>query len=243
MVATGDGGRIQSAVKFVDDKAGRMKVIITGTTGMVGEGVLLECLASPMVSEVLSVSRKPTGLSHPKMKEYIVPDFLSLKEGDEKLHGYDACFFCAGVSSVGMKEPEFKRITYDTTLTFARAVGPASQMSFIYVSGGGTDSSEKGRMMWARVKGKTENDLMKLPFKQVFAFRPGFMVAIPGQKRVLTYYKYISWLFPAIKVVVPNIITTLQQVGQAMITAARQGYEKNIVEVKDIKILAGRELH
>lgn len=215
MVATGDGGRIQSAVKFVDDKAGRMKVIITGTTGMVGEGVLLECLASPMV----------------------------LEEGDEKLHGYDACFFCAGVSSVGMKEPEFKRITYDTTLTFARAVGPASQMSFIYVSGGGTDSSEKGRMMWARVKGKTENDLMKLPFKQVFAFRPGFMVAIPGQKRVLAYYKYISWLFPAIKVVLPNIITTLQQVGQAMITAARQGYEKNIVEVKDIKILAGRELH
>ena len=124
-----------------------MKVIITGTTGMVGEGVLFECLADPQITEVLSVSRKPNGVTHSKLKEYIVSDFLALKENDEKLKGYDACFFCAGVSSIGMKEPEYTRNTYDTTLTFAKATDPNPQMSFVYVSGGGTDSSEKGRMM------------------------------------------------------------------------------------------------
>ncbi len=138
-----------------------MKVIITGTTGMVGEGVLFECLGSPELTEVLSVSRKPSGAEHPKLKEYIVPDFLSLKENDEKLKGYDACFFCAGVSSLGMKEDDYRRITYDTTMNFARATGPNPGMRFIYVSGGGTDSSENGKLMWARVKGKTENDLMR----------------------------------------------------------------------------------
>ena len=207
---------------------------------MVGEGVLLDCLANFQVTDVLSVSRRPTGITHLKLKEYIVPEFLSLQQGDENLQGYDACFFCAGVSSIGKKEPEFRRITYDTTMAFANALSPKEKMSFIYVSGGGTDSSEKGRMMWARVKGKTENDLMKLPFKQVFAFRPGFMVATPGQKRVLKYYKYISWLFPFIKLVLPNMINTLQQVAQAMIFAARHGYEKKVVEVKDITILARR---
>jgi nucleoside-diphosphate-sugar epimerase len=130
-----------------------MKIIITGTTGMVGEGVLFECLAHPQITEVLSVSRKPSGVTHPKLKEYIVPDFLALQENDEKLKGYDACFFCAGVSSVGMKESEYTRITYNTTLNFAKAVNPNPQMSFVYVSGSGTDSSEKGKLMWARVKG------------------------------------------------------------------------------------------
>jgi uncharacterized protein YbjT (DUF2867 family) len=135
-----------------------------------------------------------------------VPDFLLLKEGDERLKGYDACFFCAGVSSIGKKEPEFTRLTYDTTLAFAHAVGPKPAMTFVYVSGGGTDSTEKGSMMWARVKGKTENDLIKLPFKQVFAFRPGFMKAVEGQKRVLKYYKYVAWLFPVIKIMLPRSI-------------------------------------
>src|SRR5689334_7368270 len=129
---------------------------------MVGEGVLLECLSHPHITEVLSVSRRTTGMTHPKLKEYLAPDFLLLQAGDEKLKGYDACFFCAGVSSIGMKEPEFTRNTYDTTLTFAKAVSPNPQISFAYVSGAGIDSTEKGRMMWARVKGRTENDLMKL---------------------------------------------------------------------------------
>jgi uncharacterized protein YbjT (DUF2867 family) len=215
-----------------------MKVIITGTTGMVGEGILLECLNQPQITEILSVSRKPTGLTHPKLKEYIVADFLMLQENDERLKGYDACFFCAGVSSVGMNEEEYRRITYDTTLNFAKAINPNPQMSFVYVSGGGTDSSGKSRMMWARVKGKTENDLMKLPFKQAFGFRIGFLIAAPGQKRVLTYYKYVTWLFPFIKLVMPNFISTMNQVALAMIYAAQNGYERNVIYVKDIKKMA-----
>jgi uncharacterized protein YbjT (DUF2867 family) len=217
-----------------------MKVIITGTTGMVGEGVLLECLNHPQITEVLSVSRKPAGITHPKLKEYIVTDFLSLKEADENLSGYDACFFCAGVSSVGMKEEEYRRITYDTTMNFAKAVNPNPQMSFVYVSGGGTDSTEKGRMMWARVKGKTENDLMQLPFKQAFGFRIGFLIPNPQQKRVLKYYNYISWLTPAIKLVFPNIITTMKQVAEAMIYVSQNGYQNNVIYVKDIKAMAGK---
>jgi uncharacterized protein YbjT (DUF2867 family) len=217
-----------------------MKVIITGTTGMVGEGVLMECLQQASVTEVLGVSRKPSGVNHPKFHEYIVPDFLALKPDDEMLRGYDACFFCAGVSSIGMKEPEYTRLTYDTTLTFAQALNPKPAMTFIYVSGAGTESSEKSRSMWARVKGKTENDLMKLPFKNVYAFRPGIMVATEGQKSVLPFYKYVSWLVPIIKVIAPRIINDMHQVGKAMIQAALHGYEKNVIEVKDISILSGR---
>jgi hypothetical protein len=167
---------------------------------------------------------------------------MTLQEDDEKLKGYDACFYCAGVSSVGMKEDEYRRITYDTTLNFARAVQPNPQMSFIYVSGGGTDSTEKGRMAWARIKGKTENDLMKLPFKQAFGYRIGFMIAASGQKRVLKYYRYISWLLPFIKVLLPNVVSTMQQVALSMISVSCHGYERNIIHVKDIRVLAEKAL-
>ncbi len=217
-----------------------MKVIITGTTGMVGEGVLIECLRNLQITEVLSVSRKPTGITHPKLKEYIVPDFLLLKENDEKLRGYDSCFFCAGISSVGMKEPKYTLITYETTLNFAKAVSPNPAMSFVYVSGAGTDSSEKGRIMWARVKGKTENDLMKLPFKQMFAFRPGIMKAIEGQRNLPKWYKLFSPFYPVFKTLFPKTANTLTQVTQAMIYASQHGYEKNIIEVSDITILSNR---
>lgn len=215
-----------------------MKVIITGTTGMIGEGILIECLNQPQITEVLSVSRKPTGMTHPKLKEYIVSDFLALRENDERLKGYDACFFCAGVSSIGMKEEEYKRITYDTTIHFAKCLNPNPRMSFMYVSGGGTDSTEKGRMAWARIKGKTENDLMKLPFKQAFGYRIGFMIANPGQKRVLSYYKYFAWMIPLIKLVFPNIISTMKQVALSMIYAAQNGYPRNVIHVKDIHSMA-----
>jgi uncharacterized protein YbjT (DUF2867 family) len=218
-----------------------MKVIVTGTTGMVGEGVLMECLAHPQVTEVLSVSRKPAGITHPKLNEYIVADFLLLKENDENLKGYDACFFCAGISSMGVKEPEYRLITYDTTLNFANALHPKSEITFIYVSGGGTDGSERGRSMWARVKGKTENDLMKLPFKQVFAYRPMFMKIIAGQKNIPKWYKYGSWLFPVLKII-PGTVNSLQQVAQSMIYVAQSGYDKSVVEVKDITILAERAI-
>jgi uncharacterized protein YbjT (DUF2867 family) len=219
-----------------------MRIIITGATGMVGEGILLECLQLPQVTEILSVSRKPGGITHPKLKEYIVSDFLSIDLNDEKLKGFDACFFCAGISSVGISEEEYRRITYDTTLHFAKACNPNPGMSFIYVSGGGTDSSEKGRMAWARIKGKTENDLMKLPFKQAFGYRIGFMIASRGQKRVLKYYKYFSWLIPLLKAVTPNIISTMREVAFSMIYAAQNGYHKNVIEIKDIKIMAQKAI-
>lgn len=216
-----------------------MKVIVTGATGMVGEGVLLECLDLPQISEILSVSRRPTGITHPKLTEYIVSD-LSLRLDDHKLKGYDACFFCAGVSSIGMKEDEYRRITYDTTLHFAKAADPNPYMSFIYVSGAGTDSSEKGRSMWGRVKGKTENDLMKLPFKQAFGFRIAFMIPRPDQKRVLKYYKFFAWLVPVLKLLFPNMITTMKQVALAMIYVTQNGYRKNVITVKDIKRMASQ---
>ncbi len=215
-----------------------MNIIITGTTGMVGEGILIECLNQPQVTKILSVSRKPTGLQHPKMKEYIVPDFLALRVNDENLKGYDACFFCAGVSSVGMREEEYRRITYDTTMNFAKALNPDQQMSFVYVSGGGTDSTEKGRLAWARIKGKTENDLMKLPFKQSFGFRIGLLIPSPGQKRVLKYYKYVSWMLPVIKLTIPNAVSTMNQVALAMIYVSQHGYRNNVIYVKDIRVIA-----
>lgn len=217
-----------------------MKVILTGTTGMVGEGVMLVALANPNVTEVLSVSRRQTGHADPKLKELVIPDFLALDAADPRLQGYDACFFCAGVSSVGMKEAEYTRATYDTTMSFARAFNPDKGKTFIYVSGGGTDSTGKGRLMWARVKGRTENDLNKMPFKRAFAFRPGIMIPVERQKRVLKLYRYLSWLVPVFKLLTPQRICTLQQVGEAMIQAAQKGYEKNVVEVRDIKILAAR---
>ena len=203
---------------------------------MVGEGVLIECLAHPQVSEVLSVSRRPTGMLHTKLKEYIAPDFLNLKEDDENLRGYDACFFCAGISSVGMKEDKFRHITYDTTLAFAKSLLEVnSNMVFTYVSGSHTDSSEKGKLMWARVKGKTENDLMKLPFKAEYNFRPGAMLPFDGQKNWKSIYKGIVKI---IKTFAPKNVLTMQEVGRAMINAVTIGYPKNILEISDIKELA-----
>lgn len=201
---------------------------------MIGEGVLIECLNNSEITEVLSVSRKPTGKAHPKLKEYIAPDFLSIPENDERLKGYDACFYCAGVSAVGMKEEQYRQITYDTTMHFAKALDPNPEMSFVYVSGGGTDSTEKGRMMWARVKGKTENDLAKLPFKQVFGFRIGFVKPAAEQQNVLSYYKYFAWLIPVIKTIAPNMYSTMKEVAQAMIYVAKNGYHRNVIYIKDI---------
>lgn len=218
-----------------------MKVIITGTTGMVGEGVLLECLSNPKITEILSVSRRSINPNHPKLKEYIVKDFLSLKENVEILRGFDACFFCAGVSSAGMNEAEYSHLTYDTTIAFAKALSPKSQMTFIYISGAGTDSSEKGRSMWARIKGKTENDLIKLPFKNVFALRPGLMKITEGQHNPKGSQKIMSVLYPLFKLVFPNYANTVREVGKAMISVAQYGYEKNVIEVKDILALAKKE--
>ncbi|WP_276481543.1 epimerase [Paraflavitalea pollutisoli] len=218
-----------------------MKIVITGTTGFVGEGVLLECLQHPAISQVISVSRKPTGISHAKLEEYLVPDFLALSLDDPKLKGYDACFFCAGISSVGIKEAEYKRITYDTTLHFAKCLSPNPQLSFIYVSGSGTDSSEKGRLAWARIKGKTENDLMRLPFKQAFGYRVGFMKATNGQKRMNTLFKAVTFLYPVLKTLFPRMSNTIHQVALSMIYVSKHGYPNNIIHVKDIDALAAKD--
>jgi nucleoside-diphosphate-sugar epimerase len=211
-----------------------MKIVLTGATGMIGEGVLMECLKDERISEILSVSRKPCGKSHQKLKEYIVPDFLSLEKDDERLKGFDACFFCAGISSVGIDQKEYERITYDTTLHFAKALQPNPKLSFIYVSGSGTDSTEKGRLHWARVKGKTENDLMKMPFKHAFGFRIGIVKPAMGQQYVLKFYNYLSWLMPIFKTFFPSMFNTMEQVANAMIVVASKGYERNVIHVKDI---------
>lgn len=216
-----------------------MKVIITGTTGMVGEGVLLECLQHPDVEKILSVSRKPIERSDPKLKEYIIPDFLDLQDDDETVKGYDACFYCAGISSVGIDEDTYRRITYDTTLHFAEVLAKQNpNMTFVYVTGAGTDSSEQGRLMWARIKGKTENDLAKLPFKAVYNFRPAFMKSTPGQKNLPSFYKYVDWLYHVFKVVYPKGVCTLKEVGLAMIKSVTKGYSTTVLEVEDIKKLA-----
>ena len=213
-----------------------IKVIITGATGMVGEGVLFECLHNPTVSEVLIVNRRHYGLQHPKLKELIVPDFFELNKFADNIKGYDACFFCAGISSVGMKEDKFTRITYDTTMAFAKALlAVNSNIVFTYVSGSHTDSSEKGRVMWARVKGKTENDLAKLPLKAEYNFRPGAMLPFPGQKNWKAVYKFIVKIIRAFS---PKSVLTMEEVGKAMVNCVTIGYGKNILEISDIKTLA-----
>ncbi|GAB3914642.1 epimerase [Larkinella knui] len=222
-------------------KTNGIRAIITGTTGMVGEGVLHECLQHPDVEAVLILNRKPSGLSHPKLKEIIHTDFYDLSSIENQLVGYDACFFCLGVSSVGMSEPDYFKVTYTLTLNVATTLSNLNPaMTFCYISGAGTDSSEKGRSMWARVKGKTENDLLKLPFKQVFNFRPGFIKPTEGLKNTLKMYRYVGWLFPLGRALYPGGFCTLKELGLAMINTVRKGYEKNPVEGKDIIELAKR---
>ena len=217
----------------------KINVIITGSTGMVGEGVLLESLQHPYVESLLVVNRRPCGATHPKLTEIIHTDFFNLLPVESKLSGYNACFFCAGVSSMGMKEPEYTKITYDLTLNFANTLSKLNpDMTFCYVSGAGTDSSEKGRMMWARVKGKTENELMKLQFKDVYAFRPAFMKSVKGQKNLPGFYKYIQLPYPLLHALFPQYFGTLSDVGLAMINCVLSGTEKKVLETLDIAELA-----
>jgi uncharacterized protein YbjT (DUF2867 family) len=217
----------------------KIKVIITGVTGMVGEGVMLHCLDNPEVAEILIVNRKPYPKQHPKLKELLVPDFFDLNGVTDQLVGYDACFFCAGVSSVGMKEPEYTHVTYDLTLHFAEALAKLNKdMVFTYVSGAHTDNSEKGSSMWARVKGRTENALIRLPFKKAYNFRPGFMKPVDGQVSMKTFYKFIAPLYPLLNWIIPKQLLTLHVVGQAMINAVVKGYPKSVLEIEDIKALS-----
>jgi uncharacterized protein YbjT (DUF2867 family) len=219
-------------------KGAHIKAIITGATGMVGEGVLLQCLNHPDVEQVLVINRRPGGVSHPKLREIIHRDFFDLAPIEQQLSGFDACFFCLGVSSVGIGKDEYKHNTYDLTLNVARLLAKLNpEMTFCYVTGAGTDSSEQGRVAWARVKGAAENALLRL-FKQAYMFRPGFMKATAGQKNVKSYYKWIAWLYPMGRAFYPAGFCTLQEVGLAMIEVVRNGYSKKILEVRDIVSLA-----
>lgn len=217
----------------------KIRAIITGVTGMVGEGVLHEALNATDVESVLVINRRPCGISHPKLKEIIHSDFHNFGSIESNLRNYNACFFCLGVSSVGMKEPEYTKKTFDLTMHVATTLVKLNpDMTFCYVSGAGTDSSEKGSSMWARVKGKTENALMKLPFKKVYMFRPGFIEPTKGMKNTLKLYNYVGWLIPVMRLIAPNYISTLRDIGVAMIKAVMIGYPKTILEVRDIKALA-----
>lgn len=217
-----------------------IRAIITGATGMVGEGVLHVCLQHPDVAQVLVINRKPCGVEHPKLKEIIHGDFYNLSAIVGQLTGYNACFFCLGITSVGMKEPDYFRVTYTLTMYMAEILSSNNPgMCFCYISGAGTDSTEKGRSMWARVKGKTENDLMKLPFKKVFAFRPGFIRPIAGLQHTHSFYKYINWMFPIGRSIYASGFCTMEELANAMIHTVQNGYSKNIIEGKDIIALAG----
>ncbi|RZJ81063.1 MAG: epimerase [Flavobacterium sp.] len=217
----------------------KIRAIITGTTGMVGEGVLYECLHSPKVESVLVINRKTCGYTHPKLKEIIHQDFFDFSAIENDLIGYNACYFCLGITSVGTAKDVYFKMTYTLTMHVAETLSKLNKdMTFCYVSGAGTNSSEKGGINWAIVKGKTENDLMKLPFKQVFNFRPGIIKPTKGLKYTQPYYKAFMWLFPILKAINKNSFVTLKQMGLAMINTSNYQNERKIVEVKDIKTLA-----
>jgi uncharacterized protein YbjT (DUF2867 family) len=221
-----------------------MKVIVFGATGMVGQGVLRECLLDPGVDRVLVVGRTPTGQRNDKLEELIHRDFTDFGTAAPALTGYDACFFCLGVSSVGMNEKDYTRVTYDFTMAAAETLARQNPgMTFIYVSGASTDSTEKGRSMWARVKGRTENALLRLPFKAAVMFRPGFIQPGPGVVSKTSLYRAIyavlGPLYPVWKTLLPNHVTTSPQVGRAMLAVARNGSPQPLLENADINRLGG----
>jgi len=206
---------------------------------MVGEGVVHECLNHPGVESVLVINRKSCSVQHPKLKEIIHQDFSDFSKIENELSGYNAVYLCMGVSSAGMKEEKFTYLTYDLTMALARPLSKLNPgMTVCYVSGAGTDSSEKGRIMWARVKGKTENDLLKLPFKQAYMFRPALIRPTKGLKNTYTFYKIVDPLIPLFKLLFPRYICTLKEIGLAMIHSVDRGYDEKVIEVRDIGKLA-----
>jgi uncharacterized protein YbjT (DUF2867 family) len=209
---------------------------------MVGQGVLRECLLDASVGRVVTLGRTPTRQSHPKLREIVHGDLFHLSSVEDQLTGLDACFYSLGVSAAGLSEAEYARVNYDMTLAVAETLvrlNPA--MTFVYVSGTGTDSSERGRVMWARVKGRTENALLRLPFKAAYMLRPGLIVPMHGvQSKTRLYrvfYKLMTPLLPALKALFPRSIITTEQLGRAMLRLARSGYSKKILETRDLAAL------
>lgn len=219
-----------------------MKVILFGATGMVGQGVLRECLLDSEIESVLAVGRSPTGQRHPKLREILHDNFLDYSAIESQWAGYDACFFCLGVSSVGMSEERYRHLTHDITLAAATTLARLNpQMVFVYVTGRGTDSTGQGRLMWARVKGKTENDLLKLPFKAAYMFRPAAIQPLHGVRSKTSWYQAIyvaaAPLLSLLNRLAPKYMTTTEQVGRAMIKVAKDGYPGAVLESEDINRL------
>ena len=228
----------QSVIVLIYGKAEGMRVIIFGASGMVGQGVLRECLRDPDVERVLVVGRSAIGVENEKVREIVHKDFFDFSSIEENLSGYDACFFCLGVSSAGMKEPEYTRVTYDVTMAAAEALAKKNPgMTFIYVSGAGADSSERGRSMWARVKGRTENALLKMPLK-AYMFRPAYIQPMHGIKsKTKLYgamYSVVAPIYPLLRRLAPKYVTTTEQLGRAMICVAKRGAAKRVLESDDI---------
>lgn len=219
-----------------------IKVIITGATGMVGEGVLHECLIDSSIQEILVINRRPCNIIHPKLTEIIHDNFYDFTSIEDKLKGFNACFFCLGVSSIGMNEESYHKITYEITLKLANTLNKLNHdFVFCYVSGVGTDSTEKGKIMWARVKGKTENHLIQLPFQKAYMFRPGIIKPTKGLKNTYKIYKVFAPLFPILKILFPKYVCTLKEIGIAMINTVTLGFEKSVLEVNDIILLSKKQ--
>lgn len=237
--------KMYQTIKKLAEDMKPLNVIITGATGMVGEGVLHQCLQHSDVAQVLVIGRRPCGYSHPKLSEILHQDLSDISALSARLADYNACFFCLGTTSIGKSEEEYTKQTYWLTINFAKVLAHAChEMTFCYVSGIDTDSSENGRVMWARVKGRTENDLMRLPMKQVYNLRPAgiepFLPLRPDQ----TYYKmykYLGWMFWLAKYIAPRYVVSLKDVAASMINASLYGYKSPILEVKDIKLIAARK--
>ncbi|MCV9385672.1 epimerase [Reichenbachiella ulvae] len=220
-----------------------MNVIITGASGMVGKGVLLECLDDDQVERVLTIGRSEIDIEHPKLEKIIHDDFNDYTIIKDRLKGYDACFLCMGISAAGLNEMEYQTITYDYTLALAKTLQSLNpNMTCTYVSGQGTDSTENGRIMWARVKGRTENALLNLGFRQAYMFRPGAIIPLRGIKsKTRSYqfmYDYFMWLVKLIKFFAPNSVVNTTQIGRAMIRLTQKGYSRSIIDPKDIIVLA-----
>jgi uncharacterized protein YbjT (DUF2867 family) len=223
-----------------------VKVILFGATGMVGRGVLRECLLDPDVETVLAIVRSSSLPQHDKLREIVQHDLSDLSAIEARLSGYDACFFCLGVSAVGMNEEAYRRLTYDLTVSVARTLGKLNlTMTFIYVSGAGTDSTERGRLMWARVKGKTENALLQMRFKAVYLFRPAFIQPLYGAHTKTAwygaFYAVVRPFYPLLKTLFPNYVTTTECVGRAMLNVTKRGFPNAVLENRDINVMCAKD--
>lgn len=220
-----------------------MKALLFGATGMVGQGVLRECLLDPDVQMVVAIGRTPTAVQHPKLREIVHQDLSHYADIENELTGFDACFFCLGISSSGMTEENYSHVTHDIAIAAAETLSRLNpEMTFIFVSGAGTDSSEQGRIMWARIKGRTENALLRLPFAAAFMFRPGVIQPLHGARSKTTSYRVMytiaTPLMPVLRWIFPDQILTTVQIGRAMLAVARHGFPKRVLESKDIRTAA-----